>query len=456
MHSSDCEVLMAFTPANQPPLSRPLPDSIDDVPGHVGAGTTKDGDPPEVGASYIWLLILAVFGVFLAFVTPIAISLAIKVEQLAPGHEEYLGYITGAGGIAAVLAFPLFGMLSDRTRSRLGRRRPYLIALTGVGVVALLVMAQAPGILVLGLGWILAQLGWGTIVSLLTASQADRLPESQRGKVSGLTGVVQQLAPVAGALLAGGLAGNDLLLFLVPGTAGVAAMIAFVCLVREPDSRGMAMAAEPLTLRSLSRTYVFNPKQSPDFAWNWLGKFLFMFGLVLNTTFTAFFLASRMEVSVEEVAGMIAVLAGGGIAAAMIGAFGGGFLSDRLHRRRVFVLAGACVFAAGATVMALAPGVPLIMVGAVLGNLGLGVFAAVDQALMLDVLPDRDTDAGRFTGIYTFSNSIPQGVAPLIAPIFLAVGASGGQKNYTLLYLVAAAFTLLGGLVIALRVRSVR
>ncbi|SNS68906.1 hypothetical protein SAMN05216276_10146 [Streptosporangium subroseum] len=54
----------------------------------------------------------------MAFVTPIAISLAIRVTQLAPGHEEYLGYI-----IAAVLAAPLFGMLSDRTRTRLGRRR---------------------------------------------------------------------------------------------------------------------------------------------------------------------------------------------------------------------------------------------------------------------------------------------------------------------------------------------
>ncbi|QFG27045.1 MFS transporter [Actinomadura sp. WMMB 499] len=400
-------------------------------------------------------MVLAVFGVFMAFVTPIAISLAIRVEQLAPGHEEYLGYITGAGGIAAVLAAPLFGRLSDRTRSRLGRRRPYLLGLTAVGVVALVVLALAPTVLVLGLGWVLAQIGWGSAFVLLVASQADRLPESQRGKVSALSGVVQQLAPIAGALMAGGLAGNALLLFLVPGAVGVVAVAVFVCFVYEPDSRGMEKTGEPTSLRVLGHAYTFDPRRYPDFAWNWLGKFLFMFGVTFNTTFMSFFLAARMGVSVEEAAGMVAVVAGGGIVATMLGALGGGFLSDRLRRRRAFVLAGGCVFALGAAVMAFAPGLPLIVAGAVLGNLGLGLFAAVDQALMLDVLPERESDAGRFAGIYGFSTSIAQGLAPLIAPIFLAVGTSGDEQNYTLLYLMAAALALISGLVVALRVKSV-
>jgi MFS family permease len=347
-------------------------------------------------------------------------------------------------------------MLSDRTRSRLGRRRPFLISGTLVGVVALVVMAQAPTVPVLALGWALAQLGWGTIVSLLIASQADRLPEFQRGKVAALAGVVQPIAPIIGVLVAGGLTGNPLLQFLVPGMVGVLAVGLFVCLVPEPDNRRAATPLEPLTPRSLASTYVFDPRRSPDFAWNWLGKFLFMFGLTFNTTFTAFFVASRMDTSVEEVSGLVAVMGGAGVVATMLGALGGGVLSDRLRRRRAFVLAGACVFAAGAVVMALAPSMPLIVAGVFLGNAGLGVFASVDQALMLDVLPDRETAAGRFTGIYGFSTSVPQGVAPLAAPLFLTIGAAGGEKNYTLLYLVAGALSLLGGLLIALRVKSVR
>lgn len=440
---------MAFTHADQPPF---------DPPAGTGplVALEDSGDRPKVGGSYIWLLVIAVFGSFMALVTPIAISLAIKVAQLAPDNEEYLGYITGAGALTALIASPLIGMLSDRTRSRLGRRRPYIIGLTIVGALALVVMAQAPSILVLGLGWVLAQLGWGTIMGLLIASQADRLPESQRGKVSGLSGVVQQLAPVTGTIMAGGLAGNHLLLFLVPGGIGVLAMVAFVCFVREPDSRQMPAPTTPLTALSLVRTYVFSPRRHPDFAWNWLGKFLFMSGLTFNTTFTAFFLADRMNVSVAEVAGIIAVFGLGGIIAAMAGAIGGGFLSDKLRRRRVFVLIGGAVVAVGAIVMALSSSVPVILSCSILISFGIGIFSAVDQALALDVLPERDTDAGRYVGIYGFSGSLAQGIAPLVAPVFLAIGASGGEKNYTLLYLIAGALTLASGLVVLLRIKSVR
>ncbi|MEV6158289.1 MFS transporter [Nonomuraea sp. NPDC052129] len=211
-----------------------------------------------------------------------------------------------------------------------------------------------------------------------------------------------------------------------------------------------------MTISALARTYIFSPRQSPDFAWNWLGKLLFMSGLTFSSTFTAFFLAARMGVSVKEVAGLVAGIAGGSILAAVAGAIGGGFLSDKLRRRRMFVLVGACVFATGGVVMALSPSIPLIIVGAVLSNLGIGVFSAVDQALMLDVLPDREADAGRYTGIYGFANTVAQGIAPLIAPIFLAIGATGGEKNYALLYFIAAAFTVAGGLVVLLRVKSVR
>jgi MFS family permease len=81
------------------------------------------------------------------------------------------------------------------------------------------------------------------------------------------------------------------------------------------------------------------------------------------------------------------------------------------------------------------------------------MFSAVDQALALDVLPERENNAGRYLGVFGFATSIPQSAAPFVAPLFLTVG--GAEKNYTLLYLVAAACTLMGGLVI-LRIKSVR
>ncbi|MBB2946522.1 MFS family permease [Actinoplanes lutulentus] len=411
---------------------------------------------PPVGARYVWLNIAAMFGVYLAFVTPIALSLAIKVGQLAPGREEYLGYIIGVGSLAAIIANPIVGTLSDRLRSRFGQRRPFLLLGTAIGLIALVVIVQSSSVLVLGLGWMLAQAGWAPVITLLLTSQADQLPEEQRGRVAGLGGVVTQMAPVVGVLLVGGFAGNSLLLFLVPGIVGALAVLSFVLFVPEADNRDVPRSDVPLSAGSLLRTYTFSPRRHPDFAWNWLGKFLVMFGITLNTTFTAFFLADRLDVSVEEVAGTVAIMGIGGIATGMAGAIGGGFLSDRLKRRRIFVLVGTAIFAGGAVLLAFAPSMPLIIVASLIGTLGLGAFSSVDQALTLDVLPDRDTDAGRYMGVFAFATTSAQGIAPFIAPAFLAIGASGGDKNYTLLYLVAAVVTLAGGLTIATRIKNVR
>ncbi|MDX3102122.1 MFS transporter [Nonomuraea angiospora] len=270
----------------------------------------------------------------------------------------------------------------------------------------------------------------------------------------GLCGFATLIAPVIGVVAAGTLAGDNLLLFMVPGVVGAVLVTLFAWLVREKDSRGLTV--EPLTARSLASKYVVNPRKYPDFSWNWLGRFAFYFGLTLNTTFTAFFFASRLGATVEEVAGTLATVSGIGVLATAGGALGGGFLSDRLRSRRVFVLSSGCIYGVGTVVMATSSSVPLLFTGSLICSAGLGMFSAVDQALALDVLPERETSAGRFMGIFGFATSVPQALAPLVAPLFLAVGAGAtGEKNYTLLYLVAAAFTVAGG-VIVLRVKSVR
>ena len=398
-------------------------------------------------------MVLAQFGVFMAFITPIAISLAIRVEELAPGHEEYLGYITGAGALFVMLTSPFMGIWSDRTRTRFGRRRPFMVGGTIVGVLSLIVMALAPTVFVLGFGWVLAQWGWGTVLSNLQISTADRLPESQRGKVAGLTGFATQVAPVFGVIATFAVTGNALLLFLIPGAVGVVLVALFVLLVHEADSR--TLPREPLGVAGVLKKYLYNPVKYPDFSLNWLGRFLFYAGLTLNTTFTAFFFASRLGIDVKDVAGIIAALGGAGVLATTVGAIGGGFLSDRLKRRKIFVFAGGALMALGMIVMVLGTGIPTIAAGSLIVSAGIGTFAAVDQALLLDLLPERETDAGRFMGITGFATSLPQALGPLAASGILLVGATGGEKNYTLLYLVAAALVLAGGLVIT-RIRSVR
>jgi MFS family permease len=97
----------------------------------------------------------------------------------------------------------------------------------------------------------------------------------------------------------------------------------------------------------------------------------------------------------------------------------------------------------------------VLVTGSLVGSVGLGLFAAVDQALLLDVLPERETDAGRFMGITGFATSIPQSLAPLAASGILLIGVTGDARNYTLLFCVAAVAVILAGAAV-LRIRSVR
>ena len=126
------------------PMPAALPLATVDPTTIAEESAAAPADLPKVNARYIWFMVLAQFGVFMAFITPLAISLSIKVNALAPGHEEYLGFITGAGALFVMLTAPFMGVWSDRTRTRIGRRRPFMIGGMVVGVVSLVVMATCP------------------------------------------------------------------------------------------------------------------------------------------------------------------------------------------------------------------------------------------------------------------------------------------------------------------------
>ena len=163
------------------PVPSPFPTATVD-PEVIAEEHDSAPDLPKVNARYIWFMVLAQFGVFMAFITPLAISLSIRVNELAPGREELLGYITGAGALFVMLTAPFMGVWSDRTRTRIGRRRPFMIGGMFVGVISLVVMALAPNVFVLGFGWVLAQWGWGTVLSnlLLAQGRAELDPDARK------------------------------------------------------------------------------------------------------------------------------------------------------------------------------------------------------------------------------------------------------------------------------------
>ncbi|MDP4501805.1 MFS transporter [Nonomuraea turcica] len=412
--------------------------------------------PPlqRISAGYIALLMIASFGASIALMVPLTYGLAVRISDIAPGQEETLGYVTGTAQLVYLVLSPLIGMWSDRTRSRFGRRAPFLAMGALLGLAALVVVATAPTVPLIGLGWVFGMIGWSTAGGAIQNLQADHVPEEQRGRVSALTGLTTQIAPVIGIGIAYAVSSSMFLVFMVPGLIGAVMLVLLPILKAEGSSHDLVHSTH-VSAKELFASFVFNPRKYPDFGWNWLGRFIFFMGLYFNTTFGTFFYAQRLDLPVREVAGVVASIGILGVVAASVGALAGGFLSDKLRRRKLFTFIGALLFVAGACVEAFAYSLPPLIVGAVLMQLAIAVFAAVDQAIVFAVLPDR-AQAGRYMAVVAFAQKIPSAIAPLIAPFIITIGAAGAEKNYTVLYLAGAVLALIGGLLILFKVKSVR
>ena len=157
----------------------------------AGAGIPAAlAEPVEpVRAPWITLLFVANVGLWLAIYAPIQVVLPEQVKSLHPADKAVLlSVVMAAGAIASLIANPVIGALSDRTTSRRGRRHPWTLAGALVGAAGLAVLAAAPDIPVMVLGWCIAQIGLGGMLATLTSALPDRVPARQRGTLGATSG----------------------------------------------------------------------------------------------------------------------------------------------------------------------------------------------------------------------------------------------------------------------------
>ena len=101
-------------------------------------------------------------------------------------------------------------------------------------------------------------------------------------------------------------------------------------------------------------------------------------------------------------------------------------------------------------VIAIASNFSGFLVGMAISGLGFGVYAAVDLALVVDVLPGK-RNAAKDLGVFNIAGALPFAIGPAIAPAVLAIGSG----SYGVLYMVAGLCAIIGAAAI-LPVRRVR
>jgi MFS family permease len=401
-------------------------------------------EPVEpVRRSWIGLLFAANLGLWMAFFTPIQVLLPEQIADLVTHDKElWLGVVTGVGALVAIIVNPVAGALSDRTRltlfgRRFGRRHCWTVAGAVLSVISLFGLAVAPNLLAVTLWWAGAQVGLNVMLATLTAAVPDRVPVGQRGLVSGWIGMPQALGLVIGAILV-----TAVVTTTGPGYSimaiGLALLVAPFVLVTQDD---------PLGDGPIPRTrWKLDLRDNPDFAWAFGTRFLVQLGNALGTLYLLYFLDDAVHLADPDTGLLYMILI---YTVGMIGtAMAGGWLSDRIGRRKVFVVWSGVLITIAATLLAIWPTWTVSMIAAFLFGAGYGVYLAVDTALITQVLPAA-TDRAKDLGVINIATAAPQVLGPVLAaPIVTHLG------GYPALFALTGIVTLLGAVAVV-KIRSV-
>jgi len=414
------------------------------TPAALAEPTTRVPGRWVVAFTTAWL------GIWMAQLTPVQLQLPAQVESLRTSADWVdsvvaFGVISGIAGAFAFIAYPLAGALSDRTTGRFGRRKPWILGGALLFAASLGLLGIQSSLVGVGIFWSLAIIGFCVLTAALTATISDQVPVGQRGVVSGWIAAPQAIGLVLGLVLVEALELDTVTGYLVMAGIVVALVVPF--LVVAPDIPLAKEDRPPFTLTALLAGFWISPRKHPDFGWTLLGRVLVNIGNALGTTLLLYFLMFGLER--EDAEGDLISLSLVYVVFIVASSLLLGRWSDRIGRRKPFVVVSAMFQAVAAALLAFVPDFTVTMIGGALLGIGYGAFLSVDQALATQVIPNAAT-RGKDLGIMNIATTVPQAVAPLLGAWLVAAVA-----GFTGLFLISAVATVLGALAV-LPVKGVR
>lgn len=363
--------------------------------------------------------------------------------------NTYLGGMTFVGLILAMVIQPLAGALSDGTRSRWGRRRPWILAGTLFDLVLLAGMALTTGFWGLAAAYILLQVASNAAHGPAQGIIPDLVPEERRGLASGIKNLFDMGGLVVASLVAGQLMGDDnsVLAFAVMG--GTLAVSALVTIMGTPGQRitDSAGTAADYKLRDLLRV---DFRCYPNYTRLIVSRFFILFGIYAVQSFVQYFIRDMLGVpNPAEITGNLLATIGLALTALV---FPAGLLSDRFGRRGLNVFAGALASLGIFLLIFVRSVASLYVFGGIIG-MATGIFVSVNWALATDLIPQEE--AGKYLGLSNLATAGSAAVARLTGPLIDGLNAlrPGAYLGYPALFVLASVCALVGTLLM-LRIRE--
>ncbi len=356
-------------------------------------------------------------GAFICFIPLLTLLLPGKAELIGgEGKAVLLGQIAMIGGLVAAAANLVFGTLSDRSRTRFGRRRPWILGgLAGIAA-SMVFIARSETVTHLLLAVVLFQIAMNALYGPLSALVPDMVPDSRKGLVSAWAGAALPVAALFTAVAVVPLAPDVSLQFTAVMGAAAILILPFALTLKEPRAR----------LHATGFRFSLAAFRDRNFGFAFVSRLLMESAVAIHTLYLLYFLqglpgatglAGRHPL---EVFGLLLVT---GTAAATLAGFVGGIASDRFRARRPLVSLGGLLMAAGLGVLVAWPVWPVPVIAQLLFGMGHGLHATTVAAMTAEVLPYPEA-AGRDLGVMNIAVALPQSLAPALAALLLAMGAT--------------------------------
>ena len=313
-----------------------------------------------------------------------AFLLGLQLQDLDPAHKvANLSVIAAVGALAGMVSAPLWGALSDRIRSRWGRRNP--LAFVGAFFLAasLLFMAFSTTVVELGIALVVAEIAIGSIIAPLGAIIPDRVPVRARGFASSILG----FGVLAGIVLGQSVGASLSTVNLVAAYAGLGVIILICLLVfilLNPDASSANAPKPRFSFTTFLRTFWVNPVTYPDFAWVFWGRGFIFLGYSAVSTYTLYILEDYIGLHKAKAVSDVPIIAVATFIGFLIAVFVAGWWSDRIGRRKPFVIGSSLICALGVLIPFFLPTLTGMIVYAFVTGAGYAVFLSIENVVCID------------------------------------------------------------------------
>lgn len=435
----------------QPPASND-PTTLVAPTGAISAAAPIPGEAPQSppptrallpGILVTALTLFATYGGLIAILLPTQIALLDEQNKVAN-----LAIVSTVSFIFTLFAQPIVGAFSDRTRSRFGRRTPWMVGGALIGGVFLLGLGSLTSLVWIAVFWVIIQVSFNALQGPLSALTPDRFPREKRGAASAMFGIGSQIGMTVGIMLAGALAANLGVGYSAFGIAVIAVTLLFVLVNRDWSSKDAVVPA--WSWKQFFAGFWISPRKHPDFAWAFAARFLLVLGYFVVTAFQLYILTDYIGMPLVDAQGAVVTLTLVAFVPTLIAIGLSGWWSDRIGRRKVFIYAASVIMVAGLAAPLLMPNMTGMIVMSIINGIGFGLYMSVDAALMTEVLPGGGAAAGKDLGILNVATNIPQALSPAIAGVIIA--SFGG---YPVLFVFGIVAVIAAALVL-IPIKSVR